>query len=449
MKHILFGKGALTTLLVTMLIGTLVGCGPDKLVLESIVVTNPPKKSTYDIGQVLDLRGLIVTGTYSDGTTKMETVDIANVRGYNAYATGEQTLTVTVNGKTASFIVTVNAAGVATLQSIAVTSPPTKTVYTRGEDLDLRGLEVTGTYSDGITQMESVYSSNVAGYDANAIGTQTVTVTIDGKTAFFVVIVNAAGVATLQSIAVTSPPTKTIYTRGEDLDLSGLEVTGTYSDNSTKAEFVSASDISGYDPDTTGRQTLVVAVNGNIAFFVVTVNAAGIATLQSIAVTSPPTKTVYTRGEDLDLRGLEVTGTYSDGTTKTESVYSSNVAGYDANAIGTQTLTITIDGKTVDFTVKVQATASLIVNFDSPINGVQEDIALSKTGTPSFIVLEIAGTYADYEWRLNDNDEPVSRDASYTLNAADCPLGKNFLDVQVRTSSGTYYSKEITFIVNK
>jgi hypothetical protein len=147
MKHILFGKGALTTLLVTMLIGALVGCGPDKLVLESIVVTNPPHKSTYVIGQALDLRGLIVTGIYSDGTIKVETVDIANVRGYNAYAIGEQLLIVTVNGKTASFIVTVNAAGVATLQSIAVTSPPTKTVYTRGEDLDLSGFSVRGTYT--------------------------------------------------------------------------------------------------------------------------------------------------------------------------------------------------------------------------------------------------------------------------------------------------------------
>jgi hypothetical protein len=64
-------------------------------------------------------------------------------------------------------------------------------------------------------------------------------------------------------------------------------------------------------------------------------------------------------------------------------------------------------------------------------------------------VLEIAGTYADYEWFLNDNESPVSLTESYTLNAADCPLGKNFLSIEVRTDAGVYYAKEITFIVNR
>lgn len=41
--------------------------------------------------------------------------------------------------------------------------------------------------------------------------------------------------AALQSIAVTTPPAKTTYTVGEVLDLSGLVVTATYSDNSSKA----------------------------------------------------------------------------------------------------------------------------------------------------------------------------------------------------------------------
>jgi hypothetical protein len=345
-----------------------------------------------------------------------------------------------VGGRTATFSVTVTAAA---LQSIAIISQPTKTAYARGEALNLSGLSVRGTYSDNTTKTETVSLSDITGYDTLTIGQQTLTVTVNGETATFTVTVNPAALA---SIEITSPPTKTAYARGEDLDLDGLSVTGTYTDNSTKTESVSLSDVTGYNALVTGQRTLTVTVNGKTATFTVTMN---LAALVSIEITSPPTKTAYTRGEALNLNGLSVTGTYTDNSTKRESVSLSNITGYDANAIGTQTLTLTIDGKTADFTVKVQATVSLTVNFDSPINGVQEDIVLSKTGTPSSIVLEIAEIYADYEWRLNDNDEPISSDASYTLNAEDCPLGKNFLDVQVRTSSGTYYSKEITFIVNK
>jgi hypothetical protein len=171
--------------------------------------------------------------------------------------------------------------------------------------------------------------------------------------------------------------------------------------------------------------------------------------LQSIEVTSPPTKTAYALGETLNVSGLVVTGTYPDGFTKQETVSLSDVIGYNADTLGEQTLTVTVSGKTTTFTVNVQATGSVSVNLDDPVNGIQEDIVLYKTGTPSSITIEIIGTYAAYEWRLNDNDEPVARTANCTLNAADCRLGPNFLIVEVRTSSGVYYAKEITFTVNR
>lgn len=40
---------------------------------------------------------------------------------------------------------------------------------------------------------------------------------------------------TLESIAITTPPTKTAYTVSETFDPSGMVVTATYSDNSTAA----------------------------------------------------------------------------------------------------------------------------------------------------------------------------------------------------------------------
>jgi hypothetical protein len=171
--------------------------------------------------------------------------------------------------------------------------------------------------------------------------------------------------------------------------------------------------------------------------------------LQSIEITSPPAKTVYTYGEELNLSGLVVTGTYSDGTTKTEYVSEYYVSGYNAYGEGTQTLTVNINGRTATFeiTISPRKTMSFTVNLEDPINGLDDDIVLSKTGTPSSVTLEVTGAYASYEWYLNDNETPVSSVASYTLNAADCPLGKNYLSVEARTSGGGYHSKDITFTV--
>lgn len=71
-----------------------------------IAITTLPTKTEYLVGQSLDLSGLIVTGTYNDGTTATVPVTAANISGFDssAPATG-QTVTVTVDGKTAAFTV--------------------------------------------------------------------------------------------------------------------------------------------------------------------------------------------------------------------------------------------------------------------------------------------------------------------------------------------------------
>jgi hypothetical protein len=53
----------------------------------------------------------VITGTYSDGSTKAETVTAANITGYDNSIPGVQTLTVTIGGKTVTFTVTVTSAG--------------------------------------------------------------------------------------------------------------------------------------------------------------------------------------------------------------------------------------------------------------------------------------------------------------------------------------------------
>ena len=84
---------------------------------------------------------------------------------------------------------------VAVLESIAVTAPPDKLVYTVGENLDVTGLQVTAYYSDGSSKAVTGYNTDPAsGAPLYKSGPQTVTVsyTEDGaaKTASFDATVN-------------------------------------------------------------------------------------------------------------------------------------------------------------------------------------------------------------------------------------------------------------------
>lgn len=86
-------------------------------------------------------------------------------------------------------------------------------------------------------------------YRDSTAGTHTITISAEAQTwtqaAQDIVIVGAP--VTLSSIAITTPATKLSYTVGESLDISGMIVTGTYSDNSTQTETISGSNVTGFD----------------------------------------------------------------------------------------------------------------------------------------------------------------------------------------------------------
>ncbi|MDO9490949.1 bacterial Ig-like domain-containing protein [Acetobacterium sp.] len=91
--------------------GLVVAEGAQTAVLQSIAITTPATKLSYKIGDVLDISGLVVTGTYSDGSTKTETITVANASGFNsAIASENQVLTITVGSKTTSYSVRIVAA---------------------------------------------------------------------------------------------------------------------------------------------------------------------------------------------------------------------------------------------------------------------------------------------------------------------------------------------------
>ena len=157
---------------------------------------------------------------------------------------------------------------------ISVKASPQKTTYVLGEEFDYSGIKLYRSYLYRETTLYDALllePENFSGFDSSVLGTQTVTVTLDGYTDTFTVTVVQRALSQLAII----PPLKVSYEQGEALDLTGALLTGRYNDGSALAETpVLGSMISGYDPDVLGVQDVTVTYEGINVTFRVTVTSA-------------------------------------------------------------------------------------------------------------------------------------------------------------------------------
>lgn len=79
---------------------------PEAKILSSIAVTTQPTKTVYAVGESIDTTGMIVTATYSDGSTTPVTE--YTVSDVDMLTAGTKAVTVTYEGVTATFDITVN-----------------------------------------------------------------------------------------------------------------------------------------------------------------------------------------------------------------------------------------------------------------------------------------------------------------------------------------------------
>lgn len=149
--------------------------------------------------------------------------------------------------------------GIKVASSAAVTT-------TEGMPLNITGLEVEAVYNDG--SAEKITDYTLSGYDKNTVGAQVITVTYNGFTANFAVIVEAKKCI---GISISQRPDKRDYIEGEQLDLRGLKVSALYNNNSV--EEISDFEVLGFSSNNTGTQTITVKYGEFTASFMVTVNA--------------------------------------------------------------------------------------------------------------------------------------------------------------------------------
>jgi hypothetical protein len=422
MKQKRFFAGILAMAL-AMVALALAGCNT----LQSIEISKEPTRLVFGQGQQLDTSGLAVMAYYKKDSRAATGADL-RFSGYNPGTPGKQTVTVTMEDKSATFTVTV-----IPVVKLTIQQPPAAKAFMQGDDFNPAGLVALVEFENGTVPGEKVGPAQpqlkFSGYSKDKGGVQTVTADYYDKKATFDV-----RVASLTSIAVTSPPDNTQYFTGEDLDLMGLVVTGTWEGVGERPVSVTQGSLSSFDKNRAGKQDVFVTYQGKTASFPVTFVG-----MQSLSIFRPPAKLNYGNGAKLDINGLEVQGTRM-GATSIELVDVSRlkISGYDRFKGGNQTITVTLGGKTATFrvtvapnpfvgtwhgtyirknsqgVVEVEASVTLIMSEDS------WSVTIPKAGKMSW-GYEFSGTYT--------RDTDSGRHAKLLLNKGDSTFAPGAADI--------------------
>ncbi len=316
--------------------------------VESIEIIEEPIKTTY----IQNYEGLDVTGgkirlTYNDETT--EEIDMTKdmVSGFDNTTLGPQTLTVTYEGNTAIFEVTIIEKE---LVSIEIAQQPNKITYIQNyEEIDVTGGKIRLTYNDETTEEIDMTKEMVSGFDNTTLGPQTLTVTYEGNTAIFEVTIIEKE---LVSIEIAQQPNKTTYIQNyEDLDVTGGKIRLTYNDGTTEEIDMAKEMIIGFDNTEVGPQTLTVTYEGKITTFEIAVLEKA---LNKIEIIQIPNKVTYIQNyEELDVTGGKIRLTYNDETTEEIDMTTGMVTNFDNTVLGPKTLTVTYGEKSTTFEVTI------------------------------------------------------------------------------------------------
>ena len=133
---------------------------------------------------------------------------------------------------------------------------------------------------------------------------------------------------------------KAVYTEGEALDISNASIRVVYNDGSEEVVQITPDMISGFNPNTIGKQYLKIYYEGSSTTFVVTVQKEAVV---SVVPFIPEGQTDYIEGQNLNLTGAYLTVVYANNVTEKISITEDMISGYDKNLIGEQDVYITCD----------------------------------------------------------------------------------------------------------
>ena len=314
--------------------------------VTGITISTVPDKTEYKYGEKLNIANGQIAVTYSDNTTKNMAITNDMITGYDPTVIGNQTVTVTYQGKTATYDVNVKDYAI----GISLKAPD-KLLYVKNETIDLTNggvytLMASGTKSNLIPLTDSDVS--VAGFDSTTLGSEAITVSYKGFTASYNITIKDE-IADLQ---INKLPTKTEYTYDQKLDLTGGSIKVIKQSKDTEIVDMTNSEVkvSGYNANKVGAQTITLTYGNKAVEFGITVKDA----VKGIKLVAPK-KLSYRYGEKLDTNGAILERVYLSGKTeKITDISPDMVSNYNSKKIGTQTLSVSFENNTYNYQIELK-----------------------------------------------------------------------------------------------
>ena len=420
--------------------------------VTGISITPNAITGTYndELGTLINDNDITYTVTYAkEGAKSPKALTESMVAGYNKTSLTAQNLTVTytdqdtnsyTNGKTFTTNLSVRLEN--EISKVTIT-PPTKTEYNHGDQIDLTGGKITVTYTDGTTKEEPITSATVTEKDGGApnmspaaaeYGSKnTVNKTLTFKytspngvtgTVNYPIIIKDY----IKSITMHTTPTKTKYNVNDLLDVTNGEIKIIRASGKAEIKELTEEMVSGFDSSKENTKLpLTVSYTENEITKTTTYNVSVEDQVTAIRISQTP-KTSYKYNEELDVSTGKIEITKGSGTT-TIPMTASMVTGYDKTKLGDQELTVTYGGKAEKYKVNVK------------------DYVTGISITPN----EITGKYnSELQNLINDNN--IMYTITYAKAGAKTPTaltesmvaGYNKTSVTNQTLTVTYVDSDVT-----
>ena len=299
-----------------------------------------------------------------EGATNDAILQLANAQLLIAYESGTN-VTIPVSN-TPSFNVLV-AKPVITLNGMTPAAAPYTGAVTVAFDKGTATISKDGGVAEAIT----------SGSIVSARGNYTVVVTDavgNTQSTAFVVVWQP------QSIAMKTLPTNRNVSMDSNFNPMGGVVEITYSNGEKENVPLTAAmcDVTNVGSTLGAKAVTVTHLGFTTTFDIEVVDKQ----VESISLKSAPTKTQYVVETDIVVTGGQITVKYDNGSSEDINITAAMLSGYNKNQLGTQSIRVTYEGKTTNFTVQVvdKSVTSIAVTVPPTKTHYIEGTAFDETG---------------------------------------------------------------------
>ncbi len=293
----------------------------------TLTLLRQPDKTDYNEGEIFDKTGLIAVVTYDDGTHQQNlTAEEITVANTSPLASSDSYVKISWNGIEAEIGIRVFTSR--KIKSISIKTNPDKIRYIEGEKLDLTGIVIRIEYDDGesedLTDLDKVTTDPDLDTPLAANGRPITLRYSLSPTLYYETVIRDITVSksNITAIAVTTQPSKTQYSEGDEFMPTGIVVSAIY-DNGKMAELpATAYEFSGNElvenrfilreGGTRYKQVSIIVKYLNTSC-VLTVDVLP-KSVRSLTAAEAPARTEYRSGDFFDPTGLVIRAEFADGT---------------------------------------------------------------------------------------------------------------------------------------